>query len=203
MTHSYAWHDSPICVTRLTYIGDMTYSSRWYDSLKWVTWPMTPSYVWHDSLRYETWLIHIWDMTHALHYGIWDMPHSLWMCSSICYNKRAMSRHMGHASHVPAYETCLIHYECAVAYVIMNEACPVIWDMRVMSQHMGHASFIIWDMPDSLLMCSSICYNEWGMSQHKGHASFIIWDMRVMSQHTGRASFIMTYAIVLQGGADP
>jgi len=38
MTHSYAWHDSFVCVTWLICMRDMTHSYAWHDSFVCVTW---------------------------------------------------------------------------------------------------------------------------------------------------------------------
>jgi len=70
MTHSYARHDSLICVTWLVHMWDMTRSYVWHDSFICVTWlihvcDMTHSYMWHDSFKCVTWLIHMCDMTHS------------------------------------------------------------------------------------------------------------------------------------------
>jgi len=68
MPHAHVWYDSPICMSRLIRICDMTIHICY----------MTHSYVWHDSFTRETWLfdvwfewgmcvlwlIHVWDMTH-------------------------------------------------------------------------------------------------------------------------------------------
>jgi len=75
MTHSYVWHDSFICVTRLIHMRDMPPSYVWRDSFICVTWlihmwDMTYWYVWHDWLMCVTWLIHICDMTHSY---VWDI----------------------------------------------------------------------------------------------------------------------------------
>jgi len=69
MTHSYVWHDSFICGTRLIHMCDMTHSHVWHASFICVTWrvqtrDMTHSYVQHDSFLHMTWLIRMCDMTH-------------------------------------------------------------------------------------------------------------------------------------------
>ena len=70
MTHSYVWHDSFICVTRLINMCDMTRSYVWHDSFICVTWlihmcDMTDSYVRHDSFICVKWLIHMCGITQS------------------------------------------------------------------------------------------------------------------------------------------
>jgi len=103
MTHSYAWHESFLCVTWLihmsfiweTWLIHLQY--MWQDSLIRVTWRVTPTchlyHMWDMTIpcvitytTYVTWLIHLYnicDMTHspiqhmwhdAFTYGIPDMP---------------------------------------------------------------------------------------------------------------------------------
>jgi len=74
MTHSYVWHDSPVC--------EMPHT--WRDAFICVPWlihmcGMTYEHVWHDSFVRVTLLIHMCHMTHSY---VWhdaftcDMPHS-------------------------------------------------------------------------------------------------------------------------------
>jgi len=89
MTHSYAWHDSLICVPWViqTYlfwchiwISHVTYewvmsccisllmSCTWLSCHTWLcVCVTTDSYAWHDSLRCATSLIHMRGMTHSYH----------------------------------------------------------------------------------------------------------------------------------------
>ena len=53
MTHSYAWHDSFICVTWLNHTCDMTHLYAW----------LTHLHAW-NSFICVTWLMHTCDMTH-------------------------------------------------------------------------------------------------------------------------------------------
>jgi len=50
VTHSYVWHDSFMCMTRLIRMRDVTHSR-----------------LWHDSFMCVTWLFHACDLTHSIH----------------------------------------------------------------------------------------------------------------------------------------
>jgi len=79
MTQSHVWHDSILCVTKLSHMCDRTHSYVWQDLLVWVTWlihmrEMTHSHVWQDWFTCVTWLIHMCDMTQSC---VW---HDSFMC---------------------------------------------------------------------------------------------------------------------------
>ena len=99
ITHSYAWHDSFICVTWIIcmcdwriQMCDMTHSSVWHVVIKlpvraaWIPsdsiheCDMTHSYLWYDEFIRVTWLIHTCDLT--LSY-VWHVPF-LWVT---CHDK--------------------------------------------------------------------------------------------------------------------
>ena len=92
MTQRYIMWLTPVCVTWLDEMCDMTHSCMWHDSCMRVTRPipmcdMTHSYVWHDSCICVTWPIHMCDMTHPYVWliQICDMTHSdVWHDSFIC-----------------------------------------------------------------------------------------------------------------------
>jgi len=48
------WHDSVMCVTRLSYVCDTTHAYLWHDSC-----------VWHDSCLRVTWLLNKWQVLHS------------------------------------------------------------------------------------------------------------------------------------------
>ena len=79
MTHSYVWHDSFTCVTRL----EARLLERAYASFIYATWliymcGMTHLYVWHDSFICVTWLTYMCDMTRLY---VWHDSHicALWL----------------------------------------------------------------------------------------------------------------------------
>ena len=91
MTHSYAWHDSSISLTRAIYIRDSTrgFAVKVLALNVLTQCDMTHSYVWHDSsictLYIVTWLIHMFGMTHLYAHIHRDMTHSyVWHDSCIC-----------------------------------------------------------------------------------------------------------------------
>jgi len=68
--HSYMWHDSVICVTRLTHMCDMIHSCVRHDSLICVTWlihmcDMNHSYAWHDSFMCPIIHLYVWGTSHV------------------------------------------------------------------------------------------------------------------------------------------
>ena len=92
-THSYVWHDSFICVTRLIYTCDTTHSYVWHDSSTRVKWlihmcDVTLSYVWHDAFMRVIGLVQMCDMTRS--YVTWlnhmgHLSHShVWPIASKC-----------------------------------------------------------------------------------------------------------------------
>ena len=96
MTHSYAWHDSFICVTWLIHMCDVTYSYVWQNSFMCVTWlihmcDMTHSCVWHGSFIRVTWLIHMCDIAHLY----------VWYGSFIRVTWLIHMRDMTHSSPLP------------------------------------------------------------------------------------------------------
>ena len=77
MTHSCMWYDSCMCVTRpipmcdmLIPMCDMTHPYVWHDPSICVS----HAHVWHDSFRYVTWIIRMCDMTHT-HSDLWHDSH--------------------------------------------------------------------------------------------------------------------------------
>ena len=78
MTHSYAWHDSFICVTWLIHMCDMTHSYVWHDSF--IMWHITHSHVSHDSficcIRLMDNSSSTWHMTRS--YVRHDSPAIMW-----------------------------------------------------------------------------------------------------------------------------
>ena len=70
MTHSYAWHDSLICVTWFIHACDLIHSCVWHDSFMCVTWlidvcDMILSYAWHNSFICVTWFICMYEARHT------------------------------------------------------------------------------------------------------------------------------------------
>jgi len=95
---NYVWHDSLICVTRLTH-----------------TYYMTHSYVWHDSFECGTWLTHTYYMTHSSVYinhmncsiGLWqtELHHTaiwvyVWHDSLVCVTWLTHMRRMTHVCYM-------------------------------------------------------------------------------------------------------
>jgi len=90
MTHSYAWHDSFICVTWLIHMRDVTHSCVTHDSFICVTWLIdTRSIGWPTTsisgMSCVTWLIHMYTMTRSYVRHDLSMTYShMWRDSFIC-----------------------------------------------------------------------------------------------------------------------
>jgi len=89
MTHSYAWHDSFICVpmTTKTTTACQQHPRIWASPMR----DTTRSHVWHDSFIRVTWLIYMFDNDHDYQYTVslsatpTEMNHSYaWHHSFIC-----------------------------------------------------------------------------------------------------------------------
>jgi len=98
MTHWYVWHDSFICVTRLTWLicvdmSDVSITCRM-----------------HDSFTRVTWLIHMCDMT-------------LRICQTLARRPRItkpmilISRTLSSKSHEPFHELCVQSNTCFLCTV--------------------------------------------------------------------------------------
>ena len=152
MTHSYAWHDSFICVTWLIHTCDMTHSYVWHDSFicdmthsymsqeafTCVTWlvymcDMTHSYAWHDSFICVTWLINMWrdSFIYVIRRNHMCDVTSLWLDLSMCSSRKSsrvflLMIFLWHDSFICV--TWLIHmWRDSFIYVIRrNHMCDMI-----------------------------------------------------------------------------
>ena len=87
-THSYAWHDSFMCVTWLIHMCDVIPSYVWHDLFICVTWlihmcDMTHSYVWQDLFTCVKWLMHVWHdsfISDVTHLYVWHGPFTCDIC---------------------------------------------------------------------------------------------------------------------------
>ena len=80
---SCVWHDSIICVTWLIHICAMTHSYAWHDSFICLhVCDMTHSYVCHDSFICAPWFICVCAVTHSCVTWLFQMWNDSFMCDA-------------------------------------------------------------------------------------------------------------------------
>jgi len=110
-TYSYAWHDSLICVTWLTYMCDMTHSYVWHDVF---IHGRDSCIRGHDSFICVTLLIHGRDMPHSyVRHDSFIRGHDSFISVTWLVHTWTWLTHMRHDSFIPAVHMWGVAYRVA------------------------------------------------------------------------------------------
>ena len=153
MTHSYASHDSFICVTWLIHMCHMTHS-----------------YVRHDSFICVTWLNHMCDMAH---YYVWSLLiHTCVACtrSSMCICIQNWCVHV----------TCLIHMCIMLIHTWYHESIRV-WHIRIHTcAHSHKTDVFVWHDWFMCIVLVHTWYHEfirvWRICSQSYRTDLYVWN---------------------------